>query len=145
MKICQTWENKNCRDGEVWGGKRRESVFYCVPDFNIWQSVVYHHGPLMVREGEGGESRGREYQYEFFIWWVLWEIAFQKAGRVKVHGRVRGEREWEVLSYKGQVGNNGVPTHEEHTLVCDIRYTYYISKCTSIKSCKSKTQKAENV
>lgn len=67
----------------------------------------------MVRERKGGEGRGREYQYEFFIWWVLWEIAFQKAGRVKVHGE---ERESERPSREGQVRDNGVPACEEHTL-----------------------------
>lgn len=67
----------------------------------------------------------------------LWEIAFQKAGRVKVHGRVRGERP----SHKGQVRNNGVPAREEHTLTL-LFTTYTIPHYVCIKNCNSKEHSA---
>lgn len=84
-KVLQGWRDV---------GKRRESAFI------VFQTLIFDSRSfiIMEREGEGRESWATEYQYEFFIWWVLWEIAFQEAGRVKVHGGEE-EREW----VRGQV------------------------------------------
>lgn len=71
---------------------------------------------------EGGEGRGREYQYEFYIWWVFMKDCISDGWQSQ--GSWMSERP----SHKGQERNNGVPTHKERTLTLLIA-TYTIPYC----------------
>ena len=91
LEKCIKSEDKKSEETKKYG---EVGSFYCVLAFYFWQSVIYQHGALMEEVKKGGENRAREYQYEFFIWWILWGTAFQRPGRVKVHGRMKAVRNW---------------------------------------------------
>lgn len=102
-------EKKRTADVEECG-KKRESVFYCVPDFNIWQSVVYHHeGADGERREKWGKQRQRVSIWIFYLMGFMGDCISGEAG-VKVHGGARGERGKVVKAW-----DNGVPAREEHT------------------------------
>lgn len=110
-------------------GKRRESAFYCVPDFNIGQPLVYHHGPLMVREGEGGKAEAESINMNFLFDGVYGRLHFRRLAESRFMGE-REKRESERPSHKGRARNNGVPPHEEHTLTLEFSTQYTLFPST---------------
>lgn len=104
----------------------------------------------MAWQWEGGEGRGTEYQYEFFIWWLLWKIAFQKAGRVKVHGWVRGQvikagREIMASPRKQRMHTDAFVSHISHTFLHCISKMERLARPTPQKWCYNFERKLTRV
>lgn len=81
-----------------WRGveKAENQPFTMFQPFYMWQSVIHHHGVLMVEVKKGGKKTQPQYQYEFFIWWILRRTAFQAAARVKVHRKMKAGKDWKA-------------------------------------------------
>lgn len=75
----------------------------------------------MVWQREGGEGRGREYQYEFF-----YLIAFMK-DCISEGWQSQGSRMSEGPSHKGWEKNNGIPPHTKnaHRRFCLQHITHF--------------------
>lgn len=112
--------------------------------FVVFQALISGSRSFIIidcwwwEKAKGGESRGREYQYEFFIWWVFMGDCISEGWQSQ--GSWKSERR-ERPSHKGQVRNNGVPAREEHTLTL-LFTTYTIPHYVCIKNCNSKEHSA---